>query len=90
MEYSKLIIKGSRYKENTETRNEDTKVIAEVKPYTTSSYFSVVTQQYETFASLAASHLKDPTLYWKIADLNKSLGYPDFIVTGTVIKVPFR
>ena len=85
-----MIIKGSRYAENTETRNEDTKVIAEVKTYTIDSYFTIVTQQYETFASIAAAHLKDPTLYWKVADLNKYLGYPDFIVTGTVVKVPFK
>jgi hypothetical protein len=85
-----MIIKGSRYSETTETRNEDTKVIASPKTYSIDSYFSIVTQQYETFASLAAAHLKDPTLYWKIADLNKYLGYPDFIAQGTVIKVPFK
>jgi nucleoid-associated protein YgaU len=85
-----LIIKGSRYTETIETRNEDTKVIAEVKASTVDSYFTIVTQQYETFSSIAATHLKDPTLYWKIADINKYLGYPDFIVAGTVIKVPFK
>jgi nucleoid-associated protein YgaU len=85
-----MIIKGSRYSETTETRNEDTKVIAMGKSYTIDSYFSIVTRQYETFSSIAADHLKDPTLYWKIADLNKSLGFPDFITQGTVIKVPFK
>ena len=85
-----MIIKGSRYSETSETRNDDTRSIATSMPYTTDSYFSIVTRQYETFASLATAHLKDPTLYWKIADLNKSLSYPDFIPQGTVIKIPLK
>lgn len=85
-----MIIRGSRYLSTSETRNDDTKLIAVNTPYTTDSYYSVVTRQYETFSSLATAHLKDPTLYWKIADLNKSLSYPDFIPQGTVIKIPLK
>lgn len=85
-----MIIKGSRYVETSETRNEDTKVIATASSYTTDAYQSIITQQNETFASLANDFLNNPNLYWKLADINKNLGYPDVIPAGTTVKVPFR
>jgi nucleoid-associated protein YgaU len=85
-----LIIKGSRYVETSETRNEDTKVIATASSFATDSYQSVITQQNETFASLASDFLNNPNLYWKIADINKDLGYPDVLPAGTTVRVPFK
>lgn len=85
-----MIIKGSRYSQTSETRNDDTKLIATPTVYTTDTYQSIVTQQNETFASLANDFLNSPNLYWKLADINKNLGYPDVIPAGTTIKVPLR
>lgn len=85
-----MIIKGSRYSQTSETRNDDTKLIATPTVYATDAYQSIVTQQNETFASLANDFLNSPNLYWKLADINKNLGYPDVIPAGTTIKVPLR
>ena len=85
-----MIIKGSRYTETTETRDAESISVAVPTTYSTDSYFTVVTQQDETFASLAHNYLRNVTMYWKIADLNKQLSYPDIIPAGTVIKVPLK
>lgn len=85
-----MIIKGSRYSETIETRNDETKSIAVNTEFTTDTYYSIVTYQNETFSSLASSYLKNPTMYWKIADINKSLGYPDTIPSGTVVNIPMK
>lgn len=85
-----MIIKGSRYSEYSETRNGVTSSIALPSTYTTTSTFTVVTEQGDTFQHLANRHMNDPKMYWKIADLNKNLGYPDTIPIGTVVKIPLK
>lgn len=85
-----MIIKGSRYSEQSEYRNNDTVTIALPTSFTATSSFAIVTTQNETFSSLASAHLNDPTMYWKIADLNKQLGFADVIPTGTVVTIPLK
>lgn len=85
-----MIIKGSRYTETVETRNGESVSVSFPTTYTSDSYYTVITYQDETFASLAYSHLKNSTMYWKIADLNRDLSYPDIIPAGTPIKVPLK
>lgn len=85
-----MIIKGSRYQEKTETRDGESISIAISNSYSTDSYYTIVTYQDETFASLAYNHLKNATMYWKIADLNKNIPYPDIIPAGTVLKIPLK
>lgn len=83
-----MIIKGSRYSATVETRNDNTVSIAVPSSYTTGNFFTIVTQENESFESLAADHLGNPTMYWKIADINKHIQYPDFLPVGTVVRIP--
>jgi nucleoid-associated protein YgaU len=85
-----MIIKGSRYSESAETRNGVTNSIATNTEFTSSSYYTVISDQGETFQSLASRYLNNPSMYWKLADVNKSLGYPDVIPMGSVIRIPLK
>lgn len=85
-----MIIKGSRYSEKIETRNDETKSIAISTPYSTQSYYTIVSEDGDTFQSLAQRHLNNPSLYWKLADVNKTVRYPDAIPAGTVLNIPLR
>lgn len=85
-----MIVKGSRYSEKTETRDDNTNVIATSSSYSTDSYYSVVSEQNDTFERLAGRYLNNSTLYWKIADINKQVRYPDVIPTGTSIRIPLK
>lgn len=84
-----MIIKGSRYKQSTETRNNVTNNIAVPSKYETKSYFSIITEEGQSFQYLAALHLNDPTLYWKIADINPTILFPDKLPAGTLLNIPF-
>jgi hypothetical protein len=37
---------------------------------------------------LAAMYLNDSTQYWKIADLNPQIAFPDKLTAGTQVKIP--
>lgn len=83
-----MIIKGSRYSSSSETRNGETNVIAVPTTFSSKNYISVITESTQSFESLADVYLGNTSLYWKIADLNPEIMFPDFIPQGTVIKVP--
>lgn len=85
-----MIIKGSRYSSASETRNGTTTSVATPSEYTTNAYFTIVSEEGNTFQGLAGTYLNNPNLYWKLADLNKNVRYPDIIPTGTVIKIPLQ
>ena len=42
----------------------------------------------QTFDELAAIHLGDSQLYWRIAELNPQVPYPDTLSAGTRIRIP--
>lgn len=83
-----MIVQGSRYSSTSETRNGVTTPVAVSSEYTTNSWFTVVTEQGDSFESLAGTYLNNATLYWKIANLNKTVRYPDYIPVGTTIRIP--
>ena len=83
-----MIIKGSRYSLSTETRNGVTKNVAVPTKYSTAKTITVITEEGQTLQYLAALYLNDASLYWKIADLNPSIKYPDKLDTGTIVKIP--
>ena len=85
-----MIIKGSRYAEKPETRNEETRLIAVSSEYSTDSYYTIVSEQGDTFESIAGRYMNNPMMYWKLADINKNIGYPDYIPTGSSIKIPLK
>lgn len=83
-----MIIKGSRYSATVETRNDDTKKIATPSNYSTATFFTIISKSGDTFERLAAQHLNNSNMYWKLADLNKHVSTVDFITPGTVIRIP--
>lgn len=78
----------SRYKATTEERNGNIVIIATRKPTTMPSYASHRARSGDTFANLAARYLGSPLFYWKIADINPQVSFPDYIPVGTNIRIP--
>lgn len=83
-----MIIKGSRYTESSETRNNETKAVAVTKKYSSNSFVTVIAEDGQSLQYLASVYLNDPTLYWKIADLNRDIMFPDRLAAGTIVKIP--
>lgn len=54
-------------------------------PYRTTLY---VSRDGDTFELLATRVYRDPLQYWRIADLNPQVKYPDVIPAGTIIRLP--
>lgn len=54
-------------------------------PYKTSVYLS---REGDTFEVLATRVYRDPLQYWRIADLNPQVKYPNVIPAGTLIRLP--
>ena len=83
-----MIIKGSRYTQSSETRNDETAYVADASTYRVGSYFTIVAEDGDSFEFLAARHLNNPQMYWKLADINTHVPFPDFIEAGTSIRIP--
>ncbi len=76
---------SSRY---TRTTNSKGRAVTQRKPRVSSRYAVVVTREGQTFEELASMHLSDPQLYWRIAELNPQVPYPDEIPAGTRLRIP--
>lgn len=77
---------SSRY--TTVVDNSSTNVLAIRKDTTSVRYTNYVTRSGESFESLANRIFRDGTQYWRIADLNPHIKFPDVIPTGTIIRLP--
>jgi prophage DNA circulation protein len=42
----------------------------------------------DTFDKIASRVLSDSTQYWKVAELNPFIAFPDYISAGTIVVVP--
>ena len=61
---------------------------ADRKPEEGASYVVYPSREGDTFEQLASKFLSNPTLYWRIADINPHVEWPDRIPTGTSIRIP--
>jgi nucleoid-associated protein YgaU len=77
---------NSRY--TTKTNGVDAAVIAMRKKTASVTYSNYVVKSSETFESIATRVYRDPSLYWKIADINPHVKFPDLIPLGTIIRIP--
>jgi len=77
---------GSRY--TTKINDVDSAVIAVRKGTSPVKYTNYVVKSTETFESIANRIYRDPTLYWKLADINPHVKFPDLIPVGTTIRIP--
>lgn len=78
----------SRYRASSENNNGFAVVVATRLPVTTPNYSSYTVRDNETFQSISMRVLGTPLLYWRIADINPQVAFPDFIPVGTVIRIP--
>jgi nucleoid-associated protein YgaU len=58
------------------------------KSSSTSNSFIYTCKERDTFYSIAGKYYGDPTLFWKIADLNPHVKFPDTISAGTQLRIP--
>lgn len=83
-----MIIKGSRYIQSSETRNNETKNVATASKYSTDRYITIIAEDGQSLQYLASLYLNDSTMYWKVADLNVNIMFPDRLTAGTIVKIP--
>jgi nucleoid-associated protein YgaU len=76
---------NSRY---VETVGTDGKYIALRREKVTSRYSLYITKAGDTFERLAFRGTRDPREYYRIADLNPQIPFPDDIPPGTEIRIP--
>ncbi len=79
------IVPASRYEQMLDANG---RAAAKRKVRSTSRYATVVSVQGQTFQEIAAKWLGDPGLYWRVADLNPHVPFPDEIPLGTRIRIP--
>ena len=77
---------SSRY--TTAVDASSNRVIALQKDTTSIRYTNYVTRDGESFDSIATRVFRDSTQYWRIADINPQIAFPDVIPTGTIIRLP--
>lgn len=76
---------SSRYTKITDANGN---VISVRKPKVTENYSLYTVKQGDTMDLLAARLYGDPTQYWRIADLNPHISFPDLIKVGDVLRLP--
>lgn len=76
---------SSRY--TTEVAN-DGQVIGVRKPVYSGSYTVYTVKDGDTLDLLAITMYGDPSLYWRIADMNPHIAFPDIISVGDVLRIP--
>jgi hypothetical protein len=59
------------------------------QPFQDASFTHYVVRLGDRFDLLANEFLGDPTLWWRIADANPQIPYPDIsLIPGSVIRIP--
>ena len=76
---------GSRYTTSTGT---DGTVIAVPRAKQVEKYSIYTVRSNDTIDSLAVAVYGDPSLYWRIADMNPHIQYPDSLQVGDVLRIP--
>ena len=80
-----MITYSSRYTTSTAP---DGTVIALRKPTFSGKYSIYTVREGDTLDLIAARLYGDPALYWRIADMNPHVGFPDAIHFGDVLRLP--
>jgi hypothetical protein len=77
---------SSRYK-TSYAQDATTTISVRSSTYPT-RYTYHVSSDGESFESIATWAFGDPERWWEIADINSQVRYPNFIPTGTIIRIP--
>ena len=76
---------SSRYTQITDSNG---RAAVQRKARITSHYSTVVSVQGQSLQEIAAQWLGNASLYWRIADLNPQVLYPDEVPMGTRLRIP--
>lgn len=63
-------------------------ILASRKSTATVNYYQYISQDGDSFESIASKTLGDGFRYWEIADVNPQVRWPDRIPVGTVLRIP--
>ena len=83
-----MIAPLSRYRVVSEARNNKTEIVALKDRQGVPNYRTYQVSDGESFQSIATQFFGSPLLYWRIADINPHVPYPDYIPSGTIIRIP--
>jgi nucleoid-associated protein YgaU len=78
----------SRYTAKSEVRDGQVYVIATSTKPPKTSYRVHIARDGDSFERLSSKYLGAPIFYWKIAELNPHVPFPDQIPVGTQIRIP--
>jgi nucleoid-associated protein YgaU len=78
----------SRYRATQEVRNGDVNVIAAYSKVPESQFMTYISREGDSFERLASIYLGGPVFYWRIAEINPQVLFPDRIPVGTRIRIP--
>lgn len=76
------------YKNSSRYRLSNGGMLAVKKTAPVVNYYQYVSKDGDSFESIAAKTFGDGSRYWEIADLNPQVKWPDYIPTGTVLRIP--
>ena len=76
---------SSRY---TQTTDSTGRAVTKRKSRPSSRYYTVIAIEGQTMQEIAALHLGDASLYWRLADVNPQVPYPDEVPAGTRLRLP--
>lgn len=80
----------SRYTVSVEERNGEVKPVSVLKERISSDYTVYTARDGDSFDLLANKFFGNPVFFWRIADLNPHVSFPDKIPAGTRIRIPTR
>lgn len=79
---------SSRYRESTSDIDGKSVTVSVRAATFSTKYTTYLSQDLDSFESIAAAVFNDPTRWWEIADINTHVKYPNFIPLGTAIRIP--
>lgn len=77
---------SSRY--TTKIDEKSQQVVSVLQQSKSVSYSNYVTRDGESFESIATNIYRDPRQYWRVAEINPQIKFPDVIEAGTLIRIP--
>lgn len=78
----------SRYTAKSEIRNEKVYFIATAAKPVKTNYRVHIARDGDSFELLSTLYLGSPIFFWRIAELNPHVPFPDQIPVGTQIRIP--
>lgn len=83
-----MLSSTSRYSNIYENKGTSSICVSLRNQVTSSAFIVHRAKENESFASLAADFLSNSSLYWRIADLNPQIPFPDRLPAGTQVRIP--